>query len=96
MRHIKGVSRLSAELRGSNAVLCVLTLAFVLSTGLSARADTYDFSFSGNGINSSGIITVAPAGTPGWYQITGINGVYSDTTDGISGNLPWARASWWI
>lgn len=87
MRYIKGLPALSVQLRGSKAVLFALILAFVLSTGLSARADTYDFSFSGNGINSSGIITVAPAGTPGWYQITGISGVYSDTTDGISGNI---------
>ena len=87
MRHIKGLRAPSVQLRGSNAVLFALILAFVLATGLSARADTYNFSFNGNGINSSGILTVAPTGTPGWYQITGISGVYSDTTDGISGNI---------
>ncbi|HEX5283334.1 MAG TPA: PEP-CTERM sorting domain-containing protein [Bryocella sp.] len=93
MKHFQGLHALSARLRGSNALLFSLILGFVLSTGLSARADTYNFSFNGSGISSSGIIAVTPAGTPGWYQITGISGFYSDSTAGFSGNITGIEAT---
>jgi len=88
MKMIEGFHAFSARMRGGNAVLhIVLILGVVLGTGMTARADTYSFSFSGNGINSSGGFTVEPTGTPGWYQFTSISGVYSDTSDGISGTI---------
>ncbi len=55
-----------------------------------ARASSYDFSFSGGGLNGSGVITysntVVP-GVPGAYQITGVTGTFSDTIANFSGAI---------
>ena len=52
-----------------------------------AMADAYEFSFNGNGISASGVLTVTPSGTPGVDEITGINGTFSDTNVGVSGAI---------
>lgn len=52
-----------------------------------ARADEFQFSFSGGGITSSGVFTTAPSSTPGVEHVTGITGTFSDTNDGISGTI---------
>ncbi|HEV2576477.1 MAG TPA: PEP-CTERM sorting domain-containing protein [Acidobacteriaceae bacterium] len=64
-------------------------LAFVTTLGFSsaAMADTYDFSFNGNGVSASGVLTVTPSGTPGVDHITGISGFFSDTNVGVSGGI---------
>lgn len=51
------------------------------------RAGEVSFSFSGGGINSSGIFTVEPSSTPGVDHVTGISGTFSDANVGISGAI---------
>jgi hypothetical protein len=43
-----------------------------------AHATTYNFSLSGTGFSGSGTFTVAPTGTPGVFDITGITGNFSE------------------
>jgi hypothetical protein len=69
-------------------VLTVLAIASL------ARAGTWNFSFSGGGITSSGTLTFVSApdttsgvSTPGTYEITGITGTFADSNDGISGDI---------
>jgi len=53
-----------------------------------AHADTLDFTISGTGISSSGVITVSTTGTPGVDRITGISGSYSNMlAGGFSGSI---------
>ncbi|HZU25986.1 MAG TPA: PEP-CTERM sorting domain-containing protein [Bryobacteraceae bacterium] len=59
-----------------------------------ASADTFNFSFTGGGITSSGTLTavLAPSDTSGvtatdTYEVTGISGSFSDLNVGISGNI---------
>lgn len=51
-----------------------------------ARADSYNFSFSGGGLSGSGILqysnTPVP-GVPGAYQVTGISGTFTDASVGL-------------
>ena len=74
--------------RFSYSVLAVLAIASL------ASADTLNFSFSGGGITSSGTLTFVAApdstsgvSTPGTYEITGITGTFTDSNDGVSGNI---------
>jgi hypothetical protein len=69
----------------------ILSALLVLATSVAltpaARADSYNFSFSGGGMSASGVIDVSSAvvpGVPGGYQITGISGTFSDTNLGLS------------
>lgn len=65
----------------------LLVLAATAAMTPAARADSYTFSFSGGGMSASGVIDVSNAvvpGVPGGYQITGINGTFSDTNLGLS------------
>jgi hypothetical protein len=65
-------------------------LALLAACTLSARADGYTFSFSGGGLSASGSFTTSNAlvpGVPGAYQITGINGTFSDSNIGLSNAL---------
>jgi hypothetical protein len=57
----------------------LLVLAATLAATSSARADAFNFSFSGGGITGYGSLTVSPTGTPGTDTITGISGFFSDT-----------------
>ncbi len=59
-----------------------------------ASASVYQFSFTGGGITSSGTITavlapndISGVSTAGTYEVTGITGTFSDTNDGVSGNI---------
>jgi hypothetical protein len=72
-----------------------------LATGLvaapsSAKADAYDFSFSGGGMSGSGVITVSDTpvpGVPGAYQVTGISGTFTDTIANFSGAITGVQAT---
>lgn len=63
--------------------------AFVTTLGFSsaAMADSFNFSFNGNGISTSGVITVTQSATPGVDEITDINGTFTDTNAGVSGGI---------
>lgn len=65
----------------SSALIAVL--AFVPA----ALADEFSFSFNGGGISSSGTLTVSPTSTPGFDEIVGISGTFTDKNDGISGAI---------
>jgi hypothetical protein len=59
-----------------------------------SNAATVGFSFSGGSVTSSGTLTVIAAAnntsgvaTPGTYEITGITGTFTDSSDGISGTI---------
>jgi hypothetical protein len=67
--------------------LGVFAFATALAIAPSALADSFNFSYSGGGITSSGQFTVAPTATPGTFVVTGISGTYSDTNDGINGTI---------
>ncbi len=71
--------------RGSLSAL--LALAAIVALTPAARAGSYTFSFSGNGINTSGIIDATATTYPGAYQITGISGTFSDANAGFSGAI---------
>lgn len=86
-----GQSSVKASPSPAKSRLGVLSLALALAATLaftpSARADSYVFSFDGGGLSASGVIDVSNAvvpGVPGGYQITGIRGTFSDTTQGIT------------
>jgi hypothetical protein len=64
-----------------------LVLAATIASAPIAKADSFNFAFSGGGFSGSGIITVSNVpvpGVPGAFQITGITGTFSDTKAGIS------------
>ena len=67
--------------------LAGMALAAILASGPIASADEFTFSFSGGGISSSGTFTVSQSSTPGFDDITGITGTFTDTNDGISGAI---------
>ena len=74
--------------RGAFAGIVVIAIAPL------ASADTFNFSFSGGGITSSGTLTavLAPSSTSGvaatdTYEVTGISGTFADTNVGISGSI---------
>jgi hypothetical protein len=61
-------------------------IAFAVVTPV-AKADSYTFSFSGGTMSASGVITfskTAVPGVPGGYQVTGITGTFSDSSQGLS------------
>jgi len=62
-------------------------LAAVVGLASAAMADQFHFSFNGNGITASGILTVSPGSSPGVDEITGISGTFSDTNVGVSGAI---------
>ena len=73
-------------------VVCGAIIALAISPF--ATAATFNFSFSGGGITSSGVITavLAPddtSGAPatGTYEVTGITGMFADANYGISGSI---------
>jgi len=79
------VSASSAPARSrSNTILPALLVLAALAAAQMARADSYAFSVSGNGITASGTLTVTPTGTPGTDVITGISGYFSDTNAGAN------------
>ncbi|MDW5267787.1 MULTISPECIES: PEP-CTERM sorting domain-containing protein [Acidobacteriaceae] len=72
----------------SNVILsALLVLATSVALAPAARADSYNFDFSGGGLNASGVITVSNAtvpGVPGALQVTGISGTFSDSNLGLT------------
>jgi hypothetical protein len=81
----------------SNVILsALLVLATSVALAPAARADSYNFSFSGGGMSASGVIDVSSAvvpGVPGGYQITGISGTFSDSINGINGMITGVQAT---
>ena len=67
--------------------IVMLVLAAVVGLASTAMADQFQFSFNGNGITASGILTVSPGSSPGVDEITGISGTFLDTNVGVSGAI---------
>lgn len=63
------------------------TFVAVLAFAPLALADAVSFSFHGGGISSSGTFTISATSTPGFDEITGISGTFTDSNDGISGKI---------
>ena len=81
--------RISARVSSrSNVILsALLVLATSVALAPTARADSYNFDFSGGGLSASGVITVSNTpvpGVPGALQVTGISGTFSDSNLGVS------------
>jgi PEP-CTERM motif len=75
-------------LRSKGGLLALLALATTFATVPAAWADGFSFSFSGNGITTSGAISIVATSTPGAYQITSIDGTFTDTNGtGFSGAI---------
>ncbi len=66
-------------------------LAAAVAVAPAALADQFKFSFSGNGINATGVFSVGQqstnSSTPPGYEITGISGTFSDTNVNVSGAI---------
>lgn len=89
-RPSRGIARrISARVTSrSNVILsALLVLATSVAMTPAARADSYTFSWSGNGITTSGVLDVTATSMPGTYQITGISGTFSDSNAGFSGAI---------
>ena len=71
--------------KGSLSAL--LALAATLAITPAAMADSFTFTYSGNGINTSGVLDATETTTLGAYQITGIRGTFSDANAGFSGAI---------
>lgn len=69
--------------------LLFLMAVAALMSAPAAWADQFNFSFDGNGISASGLITVSNSAVPGTdaYEITGISGNFSDTNASVSGAI---------
>ena len=69
----------------------LLGLAAAVAFAPAAMADEFNFSFNGNGINATGVLTVGQQTTnssnPPGYEITGISGTFSDTNVNVSGAI---------
>ncbi|HUZ96818.1 MAG TPA: PEP-CTERM sorting domain-containing protein [Edaphobacter sp.] len=78
----------------SNVILsALLVLATSVALAPAARADSYTFNWSGHGITTSGVIDVTATSMPGTYQITGIDGTFSDSNAGFSGTITGLNAA---
>lgn len=73
----------------SHARILLAVVAFVAPLGMSraARADSYNFSVNGSGIQASGVLQVSNTGPLGAYTVTGISGLFSDYKNGILGSI---------
>ena len=69
----------------------LLGLAAAVAVAPAAMADAFYFSFSGNGINATGVLTVGQQSTnssnPPGNEITAISGTFSDTNVNVSGAI---------
>jgi PEP-CTERM motif len=84
---VSGIAPSSKKTSRWSILFSALPLALTLALSPAAKADTYAFSFSGGGLSGSGILSISSvpvSGVPGAYQITGINGTFSDSNAGIS------------
>lgn len=67
-----------------------LMLVAAVAISPMAKADSYNFSFSGGGLSGSGqlnVSTVLVAGVPDGYEITGISGTFTDANTGFTGAI---------
>ena len=73
----------------SYAKVFLTLVALVAPLGMSraARADSYNFSVNGSGIQASGVLQVSKTGPLGAYTVTGITGLFSDYNNGILGAI---------
>lgn len=67
--------------------IVMLALAAAVGLAPAAMANQFNFSFSGNGIAISGVLTVSAGPSAGIDEITGISGTFSDTNVGVSGAI---------
>jgi len=69
----------------------LLGLAAAVAVAPGAMADEFNFSFNGDGINATGVLTIGQQTTnstnPPGYEITGISGTFSDTNVNVSGAI---------
>ncbi len=69
----------------------LLGLAAAVAVAPAAMADQFNFSFHGNGINATGVLSVGQQTTnatnPPGNEITGISGTFSDTNVNVSGAI---------
>lgn len=82
------ICRASARIASrSNLTLSALLVLASVAMTPAAKADSFNFSFSGGGLSASGVLTISNApvpGVPGAFQVTGITGTFSDSNFGIS------------
>jgi hypothetical protein len=81
------VSSSQSGSRWKVALSALLVLAATAAMTPAARADSYNFSFSGGGLSGSGVLDVSNTpvpGVPGAYQVTGMSGFFSDTNPGAN------------
>ncbi len=75
----------------TTSYFALLGLAAAVAVAPAAMADGFNFSFSGHGINASGVLWVGQQSTnssnPPGYEITGISGTFSDTNANVSGAI---------
>jgi hypothetical protein len=76
-----------AGLRSNVISVALLVLVTGFAATPAAKADSYAFNWSGNGIDTSGVIDVSPTASAGAYAITGISGTFSDSNAGFSGAI---------
>lgn len=66
-------------------------LGLAVAIAPAAMADEWSFSFSGNGITATGVLSIGQQTTnstnPPGYEITGISGTFSDTNANVSGAI---------
>jgi hypothetical protein len=77
----------ASGLCSKSSLLALLALTATLATAPAAMTDGFSFSFNGNSITTSGAIGIEATTTPGAYQITSINGIFSDANAGFSGAI---------
>ena len=65
------------------AASCLVALGMTQA----ARADDFNFSVSGSGITASGTFQASSTGPFGAYTVSGIEGTFTDSTDGFSGAI---------
>ena len=65
----------------------ILLAAFVAIAPAVHAQSYFDFSFSGNGITTSGWFSAIPSGTPGTLEVTGVGGTFSDSNVPFSGAI---------
>lgn len=87
----KKARRLSARSAARSTIL--LSALFVVTSATlvpMAKADSFNFAFSGGGLSGSGVLTVSNTpvpGVPGAFQVIGISGLFSDSNIGLSNSV---------
>jgi hypothetical protein len=74
----------------------MLLAATLIAAPAIAKADSFNFSFSGGGLSGSGVLTVSNSvvpGVPGARQITGITGTFTDAISNFTGAITGLQAT---